>query len=180
MTARGDRWLLTRRGTVFSFACFGTWRTAVLHSGGQRPARPSVTLRQSPPQTAAGARRCPQAASRPKGGLRGPSRLRFLQRWRGCFGEVVAARSVLPSPSVGPSSTGEGRRGIVSERSVGSYRRTQALRYRMNVRRAAGIAGIGRSMGASARRVVQLQKSLGISLAKRTVRRVPCATSDRA
>jgi len=50
----------------------------------------------------------------------------------------------------------------------------------MNVRRAAGIAGIGRSMGASARRVVQLQKSLGISLAKRTVRRVPCATSDRA
>jgi hypothetical protein len=50
----------------------------------------------------------------------------------------------------------------------------------MNMRRAVGIAGIGRSMGASARRVVQLQKSLGISLAKRTVRRVPCATSDRA
>jgi len=47
------------------------------------------------------------------------------------------------------------------------------------MRRAVGIAGIGRSMGASARRVVQLQKSLGISLAKRTVRYVPCATSDR-
>jgi len=69
--------------------------------------------------------------------------------------------------------------GIVSERNVGSYRRTQVHRYRTNMRRAAGIAGIGRSMGASARRVVQLQKSLGISLAKRTVGYIPCATSDR-
>jgi len=99
-----------RRGTDLHFARFGARRGAVLHSHGQRPARPIVTLRQPPPQTVVGARRCPQAASRPKGGLRGLSRSRVLQRGRGCLGEVVAARSVRPSPSVRPSSTGEGRR----------------------------------------------------------------------
>lgn len=100
----------TRRGTCLYFARFGMRRRAVLHSGGQRPARPIVALRQPPPQTVVGARRCPQAASRPRGGLRGTSRSRFLQRGRGCLGEVVAARSVRPSPSARPSSTGEGRR----------------------------------------------------------------------